>query len=52
MGGISTIGKGGIKKLSELIIDVSKDWSGYRIENIGAPTADTHVPRALSLIHI
>ena len=36
----------GLTKLSELEIDVSKDWGGNRIENVGAPTANTHVSRA------
>lgn len=31
-----------IKKLSQLLIDTHKDWGGYRIENLGAPTANTH----------
>lgn len=39
------IGIGAIR-LSALIIDTHKDWMGYRIENLGAPLADTHVPRA------
>jgi len=30
----------GITKLSELTIDVDKDWGGYPISNLGAPTAD------------
>ncbi|MHC1624452.1 MAG: hypothetical protein ACXQS2_00345 [Methermicoccaceae archaeon] len=29
---------GGIRRLSDLIIDVSKDWQGYRILNLGTPT--------------
>jgi len=28
---------GGITKLSELEIDVDKDWGGYKIKNLGAP---------------
>ena len=32
--------------LSNLIIDTSKDWKGYSIRNIGAPTSDSDVPRA------
>jgi len=36
----------GVRKLSELIIDVDKDWRGYRIINVGAPIDDTCVPRA------
>jgi hypothetical protein len=32
--------------LSTLVIDTHKNWNGYRIENVGAPTLDTHVPRA------
>ena len=40
--GIVTI----ITKLSGLEIDVDKNWDSYRIVNVGAPTADTHVPRA------
>ena len=35
----------GISKLSELEIDVHKDWGGYRIENLGAPTASGHAAR-------
>lgn len=27
-----------IKQLSQILIDVHKDWGGYRITNIGAPT--------------
>jgi hypothetical protein len=37
MGSFSTIG-GGISKLSELIIDADKDWLGFKIKNLGAPT--------------
>jgi hypothetical protein len=29
---------GSISKLSQLTIDVSKDWAGYVIKNLGAPT--------------
>jgi len=36
MGGFSTVG-GGVTKLSQLQIDVSKDWAGYLIKNLGAP---------------
>jgi len=32
--------------LEQLDIDIDKDWAGKRIENLGAPTADTHAPRA------
>ena len=39
-------GAGGISKLSELEIDVDKDWNQKRIRNIGAPLSDTDVPRA------
>ena len=35
----------GITKLSELLIDLAKDWDGYRIENLGAPTASGHALR-------
>jgi hypothetical protein len=31
------VGGGGVTKLSELTIDVSKDWAGYRIRNLGEP---------------
>jgi hypothetical protein len=30
-------GMGGVSRLSELIIDVDKDWAGYRIRNLGEP---------------
>lgn len=36
---------GGIQTLSELVIDTAKDWGGYRIENVGAPTANGHAFR-------
>ena len=36
----------GITSLSELEINIDKDWATKRIENLGAPTADTHAPRA------
>jgi len=36
--GFSTLG--GITKLSQLTIDVAKDWLTYRIDNIGAPDSD------------
>jgi hypothetical protein len=36
----------GIRKLSELEIDVDKDWNQKRIRNIGAPLTDLDVPRA------
>jgi len=29
---------GGIRRLSDLIIDVNKDWQGYRVLNLGTPT--------------
>ena len=32
--------------LEQLEIDTDKDWATKRIENLGAPTADTHAPRA------
>lgn len=32
--------------LSRLVIDTHKNWEAYRLENLGAPTADTHAPRA------
>lgn len=35
-----------IPKLSLLVVDVDKDWSGKRIRNIGAPLTDNDVPRA------
>lgn len=38
MSGFSTLG--GITKLSQLTIDVAKDWLTYRIDNIGAPDSD------------
>ena len=34
-------GNGGISSLSELNIDTSKNWSGYRITNLGAPSASS-----------
>lgn len=35
-----------VPKLSLLVIDVDKDWSGKRIRNIGAPLTSNDVPRA------
>ncbi|MEM4701413.1 MAG: hypothetical protein QXZ51_04645 [Candidatus Bathyarchaeia archaeon] len=35
-----------IPKLSLLVVDVDKDWSGKRIRNIGAPLTGNDVPRA------
>ena len=32
--------------LEQLDIDIDKDWAAKRIENLGAPTADTDVLRA------
>ena len=32
--------------LEQLEVDTDKDWAAKRIENLGAPTADTHAPRA------
>ncbi|MEM2313129.1 MAG: hypothetical protein QXP83_07890 [Candidatus Nezhaarchaeales archaeon] len=37
MGGFSTVVGGGVTKLSELIIDINKDWLGRVIKNLGAP---------------
>ncbi|MBA7650660.1 hypothetical protein ES703_58470 [subsurface metagenome] len=42
---MSLLTKAGITKLSQLIIDTAKNWNAKRIENIGAPTDDGHVPR-------
>lgn len=36
----------GITKLSELTIDVNKDWAAKRIENLGAPDSSDDAPRA------
>jgi|GEM_PF-4125577 len=36
---------GGITKLSELTIDVDKDWGGYVIKNLGAPVDATDAAR-------
>lgn len=41
----SFVGPYGITKLSELPIDIAKDWDGYKIQNIGTPTADTDAAR-------
>ena len=38
-------GAGGITKLSELTIDVDKDWLGYIIKNLGAPVDPTDSAR-------
>jgi len=35
----------GISKLSELTIDVDKDWEGHIIKNLGAPTSPTDSAR-------
>ena len=35
----------GVKRLRDLIIDTAKDWLGYSIKNVGAPTAATDVAR-------
>lgn len=32
-------------RLSQLVIDVDKDWAGHVIKNVGAPTAGTDVAR-------
>ena len=32
--------------LEQLEIDTDKNWNAKRIENLGAPTADTDAPRA------
>jgi len=34
-----------IRKLSQILIDVDKDWGGYRITNVGAPAAPGDVLR-------
>jgi len=39
------VGVVGIRKLSELIIDVDKSWEGYRIKNLGAPIDSTDASR-------
>ena len=44
--GARVVVREGIRRLSELEIDVDKDWRGYRIRNVGAPIDDTCVPRA------
>ena len=41
----------GIRNLSELTIDVHKDWGGFRIENLGAPTAVGHAVRNVLTTH-
>ena len=38
---------GGIRKLSDLIIDVSKDWQGYRITNLGEPVNPNDAARKI-----
>jgi len=38
---------GGIRKLSGLIIDVSKDWQGYRITNLGEPVNPNDAARKI-----
>ena len=30
-------GGGGVRALSQLIIDIDKDWGGYKIKNVGTP---------------
>jgi hypothetical protein len=50
MGGFSTVAPPpGARRLSELIIDVDKDWRGYRIRNLGAPTFPGDVARKTDL---
>jgi len=41
---------GGIKKLSEMEIDVSKDWAGYLLKNIGAAVDDTDALRSAQAV--
>lgn len=36
----------GLRRLSQLVIDGVKNWSGYRIDNVGAPDTADDVPRA------
>jgi|Deesub1362A_J573_1020465.scaffolds.fasta_scaffold00761_33 hypothetical protein len=43
------LSKLGIKKLSELIIDASKDWGGYLIKNLGAPVDSNDALRKTEL---
>jgi len=38
---------GGIRRLSDLIIDVSKDWQGYRITNLGEPVNPNDAARKI-----
>jgi hypothetical protein len=40
----------GVTKLSELIIDTTKDWEGYRITNLGTPSLSTDALRLAELI--
>lgn len=35
----------GAAKLSELEVDVDKDWGGHRIENLGAPDSNDDAAR-------
>ena len=42
--------QGVITKLSELEIDVSKDWATKKIENLGAPDTDDDAPRRDTIV--
>ena len=42
---MSWLVKGGISKLSELEIDVDKDWNAKKIENLGIPDSDDDAAR-------
>jgi len=35
----------GVTSLSKLLIDISKNWGGFKIKNIGTPDNDEDVPR-------
>lgn len=50
MSGFSTPAAAGITKLSELIIDVSKDWGAYLIKNLGTAVDDADAVRKVQAI--
>ncbi|MEM1523070.1 MAG: hypothetical protein QXU69_08585 [Thermofilaceae archaeon] len=45
-----SVGAGGVTKLSQLEIDVDKDWMGHRIRNLGAPVEASDALRLSELL--